>query len=119
MAKHIEIGKKGEELAVTYLKSKGYKILELNYRVRRLEVDIIAIDGDELVIIEVKTRQNPHLSDPEFTVSQSKQNFLIEVAETFVLEREMDQEVRFDIVSVIMNRENPEIKHIKGAFMPE
>ena len=56
MAKHNELGKKGEEIAAQYLSEKGYEILERNWRNRHKEIDIIAKDGNELVIVEVKTR---------------------------------------------------------------
>jgi len=58
MAKHNEFGKQGEELAAQFLMEKGYEILERNWRNRHKEIDIIAKDGEELVIVEVKTRKS-------------------------------------------------------------
>ena len=65
MAKHNELGEIGEEMAVEYLLDKGYIILERNYRFDRAEVDIIAQDNEQIVIVEVKTRTSDFFGDPQ------------------------------------------------------
>jgi putative endonuclease len=69
MAEHNELGEKGEELARNFLRKKGYKIIERNWRFGKDEIDIIAIDNDYLVIVEVKTRRSNYFAEPEFACS--------------------------------------------------
>ena len=84
MASHNELGKEGEELAVKYLSNLGYEILETNFRFKRDEVDIIASKNDFIVFVEVKTRANNFLGEPEEAVSVSKQKRIIKPIKTFV-----------------------------------
>ena len=65
MAKHNELGKKGEQLAVDFLLKNNYDIVERNYRFDKAEVDIIAKKDDILAIIEVKTRSTTDFGDPQ------------------------------------------------------
>ena len=69
MAKHNDLGKMGEDLAVQYLTDKGYEILERNWRNKHKEIDIIAKDGETLVIVEVKTRQSDDHGEPDLAVT--------------------------------------------------
>ena len=119
MAKHITLGKKGEELARKHLEEKGYRILDTNWRHGRDEVDIIAMDGDMLVIVEVKTRSTDSYGEPEESVNPAKERFLIRATEAYLDEKDMDAECRFDIVSIILNKDRFRIKHIEEAFYPE
>ena len=119
MAKHITLGKKGEELARKYLEEKGYRILETNWRHGRDEVDIIAMDGDELVIVEVKTRSSDRYGEPEDDVNWAKEKFLVRATEAYVEEKDLDIDSRFDIISIILNENEYRIKHIEDAFYPE
>ena len=118
MSKHLEIGKKGEQIAIAYLEKKGYTILQANYRVRFMELDIIAVDNEVLVIVEVKTRQSTYLAGPEDTVSRSKQKRLIKAANSFIVDFDIDLETRFDIISIILNNNQTKIDHIEDAFYP-
>lgn len=119
MAKHIELGKKGEALARKLLLQKGYTILETNWRFEKDEIDIIALEGEELVVVEVKTRSSAYYGHPEEAVGTQKEGFLIRGAEAFLEERNMDREVRYDIVSVILNDREQQLHHIQDAFFPE
>src|ERR1035438_6029055 len=101
MAEHNETGKKGEEIAVKFLKNKGYKILETNWRLGRNEIDIIAVDGKLIVVAEVKTRQSNQFGDPEMAVTREKQKALVRAANAYVRSKQLDMEVRFDIISII------------------
>ena len=114
MPKTIEIGKKGEEQAANFLKSIGYQILALNWRFKHLEVDIVAQDGNELVIIEVKTRATDFFGTPESFVDKGKQSKLIKAAHEYITSNNLDLEVRFDIVSIITSTNK--VHHIKNAF---
>lgn len=118
MPEHIELGKRGELIAVEYLESRGYKILEINWRTNHKEIDIIAIDNNEIVFIEVKTRRNNYYEDPEEAVNIKKQEYLINAAEDYIFSNKIDLDARFDIISVICDGSSYNINHIKEAFCP-
>ena len=119
MAKHIVLGKKGEKIARKYLEEKGFKILETNWRHDKDEIDIIAMDGKELVVIEVKTRSTDFFGDPEEAVGYLKEGFLIRATEAYLDEKDLDIDSRFDIISIILTKNQTKITHIKDAFYPE
>ena len=118
MAKHNELGKKGEEIAAQYLSEKGYEILERNWRNRHKEIDIIAKDGNELVILEVKTRQNDEHGEPDLAVTRPKQTRLIYAANAYIFQNKLDINTRFDIIAIVFKDERPVIDHIQDAFLP-
>lgn len=118
MAKHIELGKKGEELARKLLEEKGYAILETNWRHEKDEIDIIARENEELVIVEVKTRSTDHFGEPEESVGPLKEAFLIRATEAYLEEKELDIDTRFDIISIILTGNKQKLTHIKDAFYP-
>ena len=118
MAEHNILGQQGEEKAQSYLKEKGYQILHVNWRHRRSEIDIIAMDGDILVFVEVKTRQTSLFGDPENAVDYKKQRHLIHAANAYVLKYGYDKDARFDVVSVIIEKHTSQINHFKDAFYP-
>ena len=118
MAKHNELGKKGEEIAAQYLSEKGYEILERNWRNRHKEIDIIAKDGNELVIVEVKTRQNDEHGEPDLAVTRPKQTRLIYAANAYIFQNKLDINTRFDIISIVFKDGKPVIDHIQDAFCP-
>src|ERR1039457_5754929 len=118
MAEHNETGKKGEEIAVKFLKNKGYKILETNWRLGRNEIDIIAMDGKIIVVAEVKTRQSNSFGEPEIAVTREKQKALVRAANAYVRLKHLDLEVRFDIISIILEKDCEKINHIADAFYP-
>ncbi len=116
MAEHNVTGAKGEELAAEFLKKKGYIILETNWRFKNLEADIIASFSSTLVIAEVKTRKSNYFGEPETFVNKQKQKNLINTANEYVLRNNLDLEVRFDIISIILGNDQTKINHIEGAF---
>jgi len=116
MARHNELGKEGEQRALLMLKAKGYTILETNWRHEKDEVDIIATDKDELVIVEVKTRSTDYFGDPEDAVGPAKAKNLIRAAEAYIELNNLDTDVRFDIVSIILRNGKAAINHIIDAF---
>lgn len=119
MARHNELGKRGEHLAKKMLNDKGYSIIETNWRYDKDEIDIVAKDGDELVIVEVKTRSTDFYGFPEDAVDSQKERFLIRATEAYLEENDMDLDTRFDIVSIILNKKETKIYHIVDAFYPE
>ncbi len=118
MATKQEIGKKGEDLAVLYLANLGYKIVTRNWHFGHKELDIIAKDGDMLVIVEVKSVTGLRFEHPSEAVTKQKIRHIIDAAEAYILEKEMDCETRFDVVTVIFWKEGHELEHFKDAFYP-
>ncbi len=118
MAEHNELGKQGEEIATTYLLKHGYKILDVNWRAGRNEIDIIAQDKDFLVIIEVKSRSNSTFTEPEEAVTRDKQNALIRAANAYIYRKNIMLDTRFDIISIIHNKNETRVNHLQDAFYP-
>ena len=112
----LEFGKTGEQMAARYLTDKGYVILEHNYRRGHLEIDLIALDGDELVIVEVKSRAYDNILRPEKAVDHKKRLALIRLANEYVKSHNRKENVRFDIVSIVSNANGTDIKHLKSAY---
>lgn len=113
-----ELGRRGEDIAAAHLRNNNYTILHRNWRFAKDEIDIVAMDGDELVIVEVKTRSTNYFGEPEFAVAKRKQGFLIRAANEYVYKFDFKGEIRFDIVSIILNQYSQQIELIKNAFYP-
>ena len=112
-----KFGEKGEALAVRRLKKAGYKIVETNYRTRLGEIDIIAKDKDTIVFVEVKSRRSVHFGNPKQAVTLQKQKKISMVALYYL--KTTDQitaNARLDVVTVIANRDKPQVAIIKIAF---
>jgi len=110
-------GREGEELAALFLIKRGYSILERNFRIGRGEIDIIAIDGDVLVFIEVKTKQTEGFGEPEEWVDRKKQLQICKTAMLYLQKYEIeDMQCRFDVIGVTKKDDTVNIKHIKDAF---
>lgn len=118
MSKHNDIGKIGEEIALTYLQNKGFKILATNWKYNNYEIDIIAQIPGYLVIVEVKTRSANDFENPEDAVNIKKQKRLINAANEFIFYRNIKLETRFDIISIVISGDEPIIEHIQDAFYP-
>lgn len=118
MSKHNELGVKGEILALEFLEKKGYVILEINWRFEKTEIDIIARLQHTLIIVEVKTRTGNHFGFPEQAVGAEKQRNLAVATEEYLERYNLDMDVRFDVISITMKNEHPEIYHIEDAFFP-
>ena len=116
MADHNTFGKLGEQKAVSFLEASGYEIKARNYRYLNAEVDIIAEKEGFLVIVEVKSRNKGFLEDISDTISLKKIKLLTMAANHFVEDRNLDLEVRFDIITVVKEGENFDIEHFENAF---
>ncbi len=116
MAKHNELGKKGEQLAVEFLEQKGYHIIERNYRFDKAEVDIIAQRKDTLAIIEVKTRSSIDFGNPQDFVKPKQIKNLVKAVDEYVTVNNLDVEVRFDIIAIVKNKNQFDIEHLEDAF---
>lgn len=112
----MKTGIVGEELAAEFLKNKGYKILTRNFRIRGGEIDIIAIDGDVLVYVEVKTRTSHAFGLPEEAVNYHKLKFIEKAAKFYRLKcQNLPEAERIDVIAVDLSTGRAEIKHIKNA----
>jgi len=118
VADHNDFGKKGEEIAKNYLAEKGYLILESNWTIGKLEVDIIAKTKDFIVFIEVKTRSSSYIIEPEASVNRTKQKNIIRAANKYIVWNKIQDEARFDIITVLGSDEKYIITHIEDAFYP-
>jgi putative endonuclease len=112
-----ELGKKGEDLALRFLKKRGYRIIEQNYVCKMGEMDIIAKEKDTLVFIEVKTRTSMDFGPPQLAVTQFKQRQMSKVALCFLKEKNLeDVKARFDVVAILLTPKREEIELIRDAF---
>ena len=118
MADHNKLGKKGEEIARNYLVQNGYRLRDTNWRYRKNEIDIIAEKNNFLVVVEVKTRTSDYFENPKEAVTRKKQKFIIQAAEAYIMEKDVDLETRFDIIAVTIINHKTEIEHIEDAFQP-
>ncbi len=115
----MDFGQIGEEAAVTYLQQQGYTILDRNWHCGHLELDIVALDGDFLSIVEVKMRDYNAVVSPFDSVDKQKQRNMVSAANGYVKIKNRDEEVRFDIVSVIHHcGEVLSVELMKDAFYP-
>lgn len=118
MAEHTDLGNEGEEVAADYLLNNGYRILERNWRYNKKEIDIIAKGDGYLVIVEVKTRTSDGWENPRETITNGKIKFIVEAAEAFIMQNNLFDEVRFDVITVMPGIKGWQIEHIKEAFHP-
>ena len=110
-------GERGEEIAAAYLKKKGYRIRERNYRCPLGEIDIIALDGEEVVFVEVKSRKSDDFGEPEAAVDARKQVKLSRIALSYMNEHNLnDCNARFDVVAVRFFKGAGRVRLIKNAF---
>ena len=109
------LGIQGEDLAVTYLLSQGYKILERNWRFAKAEVDIIAAKEDVLAAVEVKTRSTDAFGAPQEFIGRKKIRLLRKAMNAYVNLKGLDLEVRFDFIGIVIENGNESITHLKDA----
>lgn len=117
MAAHNELGKKGEELAVAHLQKNGYTILDKNWRYQKAEVDIIAQKEEILAVVEVKTRSSTDFGNPEDFVKPKKIKLLVTAIDEYVTSKNLDVEVRFDIIAIVKTNQKFDLEHIEDAFL--
>lgn len=117
MADHNDLGKKAEDLAAEFLLKNGYKILIRNFRFQKAEIDIIAEKDNLIIIIEVKARSTDAFMLPQEAVNKRKISLIISAANHYLEEFRKNQEVRFDIISVLPDEKGKlVIEHIIDAF---
>ncbi len=101
MAQHNETGTEGEKLAAEWLTAKGFAIKEINWRHRHWEVDIIAIKGDTLHFIEVKTRRSTAYGNPEESINKQKMKNLKDAAEQYQFKNPGWKWIQFDVLAIL------------------
>ena len=116
MAQHNELGKTGEQIAVDLLVKKGYEIKERNWRFKKAEIDIIAQKDNFLIAVEVKTRSTDDFGDPQEFLKPKQKNLLIVAMDEYVVSKDLDVEVRFDVIGIIKNQKETKIEHFEDAF---
>jgi putative endonuclease len=111
------IGRLGEDLAVDFLRRKGYKILKRNYRTRFAEIDLIAKHQGTLVFVEVKSRRSPAYGHPKEALTPAKQRRISMAALAYLKQvNALDRRARFDVVTVQSAHGRPTIEVIPNAF---
>ena len=114
------LGRQGEDKAVRFLESRGYRILERNLKFRLGELDIIAQKGNFIAFIEVKTRRTGDAGQPFEVIKQAKMRRIVSMAETWLRYKKLEDDnlvFRFDIISIVWPEgEPPEIQHLENAF---
>ncbi len=117
MATHNITGKKGEAIAFKYLQQNNYNILERNWKAGNLEIDIVAIDKKEIVIVEVKTRTDTNYDNARMALTDKKIRNIVIAGEMYIHKHNINLAVRFDIILIITNGQKYQLQHIKDAFL--
>lgn len=113
----IDIGKRGETLAISFLKKNGYRVIESNFRCRYGEIDIIAQDGKTVAFIEVKTKTSNRFGSPTQAIDSRKQRQVSKTALAYISQKRLtNYSARFDVVGINIKGSNSEIELIKNAF---
>ncbi len=112
------LGQRGETIACNYLKQHGYKIVQQNFRCTFGELDIIANDGNTLVIVEVKTRSSNNFGPPAAAVGFKKQSQICRATQIYLADHDTtERDIRFDVVSILIGQNGPpEIELLIDAF---
>jgi len=111
------VGSTGESIACRFLKDKGYKIIEKNFRCRSGEIDIVAMDGEDLCFIEVKMRKSSSYGPPYLAVTPQKQKQISIAALNYLKKTTLKYSgIRFDVVSINLENSTEKIELFKGAF---
>lgn len=116
------VGSGGELCACLFLESKGYEIIEKNYRAYRKEIDIIAQKGGYIVFAEVKTRRSSAFGSPSESVNREKQRRIIWAAKKFLADNGrycLAFQPRFDVIEIYSDKKTGKnyVRHIEGAFI--
>lgn len=116
--RRVDVGRRGEKIALEYLQGKGMMLRDRNWRIRHLELDLIMETENELHIVEVRSRKFPALVSPAETVLRKKQRNIIRAAAIYVGMKNISKEVVFDIVSIIFLEDGYSLEYIENAFLP-
>ena len=120
MAQHNQLGKAGEQAACEFLIGKGYTVRETNWRVGKLEIDIVAQEpkANRLHIIEVKTRSASEHYDPMQSITRAKIRHLVDAANSYISFYQLKMSVQYDVMILIGKSPDFTIQFIPNAFQP-
>jgi len=123
MALHNDIGHLGEDAACAYLVRHGYRIIDRNWRLGNIEIDIIAENKEYIVFVEVKTRTTMYAdTTPEEYVDEHKRRFMTIAGNAYVKHNRINKNLRFDICGILWNKltcEAEDIRYYEDAFRPK
>lgn len=114
-----QLGNKGEQIAIDFLKAKNYEIRHRNIFASGNEIDIVAFDpsSDCIAFVEVKTLSDDYFQQPYEEVNAKKQKKIVRAANSYLIRHNIDKEARFDVISIVIKEgEPPKIEHIISAF---
>ncbi len=113
-----ERGRWGEELAAKFLRKKRYRLVEMNYRCRMGEIDLIVENRKYLVFVEVKLRKNANFAEALEFVDARKQERLKTTAMLYLAQHETEKQCRFDVIEIYASEDlkKPQIRHLEDAF---
>jgi len=118
MARHNEVGKRGEALAAAFLQAHGYTILHCNWRHAQYEIDIIAVKDTVLHIVEVKSRSSKAFGLPEETVTKKKFQSLLQAADEFLFQHPEYRHVQYDVLAITaLKNHPPEFFFIEDVYL--
>jgi len=116
--KKCETGRRGEDVALAWLESRGFRLLDRNWRSGHKELDLVMDSGPRVHFVEVKTLTPPLLVQPFEKVDAAKQARLAAAARHYIAARHVGKEVQFDVVSVVLDGDSEEVEYIPEAFYP-
>ena len=114
MAQHNDLGKWGESAVADYLAERGYAIVERNWRLGKIEIDIIASKGTDIVFVEVKTRREPS-ANPFEAMTRQKEQMLLRGANAYMQSRDSALTPRIDVAAVEGDEHNYRIEYAEDA----
>ena len=116
MAKHNKLGKEGELIAFMILQRDGFIILETNWHFQKSEIDIIAKKDGFLIFTEVKTRGSKKFGKPSDAIDKKKIALYKDAVEGYLEQYPSEDEIRFDVVNIIIGKDETQIEYIPNAF---
>lgn len=119
-ADRVRRGRLAEDLAARRLEAHGWRVLARNVRRARGEIDIVALDGDTVVFVEVRSRKRGGLYTAEASVGRDKRRRLLSAAAAWLAESGLGARIcRFDVIVVEWDRAASSVRHVRGAFLDE
>jgi putative endonuclease len=115
-----KLGERGEDAAAAYLERSGMTVVERNWRTQAGEVDVVALDGDTIVLCEVKTRRSTAKGTPEEAITPAKRRRYARLAEAYLQHAGVETPVRFDVITLlVIGPDRALLRHHRAAFVPE
>jgi putative endonuclease len=120
MAQHNILGKEGEQAARDFLIARGYTVRETNWRMGKLEIDIVAQEPktNRLHIVEVKTRTSSERFDPMESITKAKIRNLVNAADGYICNYQLKMSVQYDVMVIVGKAPDFTIHYIPNAFQP-